>query len=56
MLAKINLSAREVGAMCHAEAAAWVDSLLAALGVKPEKEIISLRQKKPTDRKEAPNQ
>lgn len=47
MLAKINLAPRDVGAMCHAEVSAWVDSLRASLGVKQQKEIISLRRVKP---------
>lgn len=31
--------------MCHAELSAWIDSVLESMGVQPEKEIISLRQR-----------
>ena len=36
--------------MCHAEAAAWIDSVLTSMGIKQEKEIISLRRIKPNNR------
>ncbi len=49
-MAKAGLTAAEVAAMSHAEAAAWADDVLLSLGVKPERGgdvIISQRRKKP---------
>ncbi|KDN12560.1 hypothetical protein [Snodgrassella communis] len=39
------LTPEAVGNMCHAELSAWIDSVLESMGVQPEKEIISLRQR-----------
>lgn len=43
------LSPEMVNNMCHAEAAAWLDTVLTSLGVKEEEEgtIYSARQKIP---------
>lgn len=49
-MTKAGLTAAEVAAMSHAEAAAWADDVLLSLGVKPESGgdvIISQRRKKP---------
>lgn len=50
MLAKIHIPPTDTGRMCHAEAAAWIDSVLTSMGIKQEKEIISLRRIKPNNR------
>lgn len=51
-MAKAGVGADAVAAMCHAELSAWLDDVLASLGVKVPKDeqvIVSRRLPKPSN-------
>lgn len=51
-MAKAGVGVDAVAAMCHAELSAWLDDVLASLGVKVPKDeqvIVSRRLPKPQD-------